>query len=149
MKLKSSMEVVTGSPKETLAFGRRLGEQVPDGAVICLQGELGAGKTTLIKGIASGVTGLDPEAINSPTFVYLNVYRGQRIFYHFDLYRLRDVDEFLGMGFEEYWGIAGVCCIEWSERIAGIIPADAIMIKLSHVNNQSRRIRIEGWDGCR
>ncbi len=138
------MEFVTGAPEETLAFGRQLGEQLPEHSVVCLHGELGAGKTTLIKGIAAGVTGLSPEAINSPTYVYLNVYQGKRTFYHFDLYRMRDIDEFLGMGFEEYWDAGGVSCLEWAERISSIIPAEAIVVQLSHVSDQSRRIRIQG-----
>ncbi len=138
------MKILTGLPEETVAFGRQLGEQLPDHSIVCLYGELGAGKTTLIKGIAAGVTGLDPDAINSPTYVYLNVYGGKRTLYHFDLYRLRDVEEFLGMGFEEYWDTGGVCCIEWAERIASIIPPDAITIQLSHIGAESRQIDVRG-----
>ncbi len=138
------MEFVTGAPEETLAFGRQLGEQLPDSAVVCFRGELGAGKTTLIKGVAAGVTGLDPDAVNSPTYVYLNIYRGVRTLYHFDLYRMRDADEFLGMGFEEYWDAGGVCCLEWSERIASIIPSGAIQVELFHVEDGARRIHIQG-----
>lgn len=138
------MEVITGTPEETLTFGRQLGERLPDRSVVCLYGELGAGKTTLIKGIAAGVTGLDPNTFNSPTYVYLNIYRGQRTMYHFDLYRLRDVEEFLSMGFEEYWDADGICCIEWAERIASIIPPDTISIELAHLGTQSRSMRIKG-----
>src|SRR5262245_49283906 len=100
LKLKNK---VTHSAEETFSFGYALGQTLPSHSVICLYGELAAGKTTLIKGIAAGAAGIDPAHVQSPTFTYLNIYEGRQKIYHFDLYRLKDVDEFLSMGFVEFF----------------------------------------------
>lgn len=105
-------------------------------------GDLGAGKTTFIKGLAAAVAGCSPEDVNSPTYVYLNIYEGPQTVYHFDLYRLRDVDEFLGMGFDEYLFAGGVCCLEWSERIESLLPANCIRVVMKNTGNHSREITI-------
>lgn len=129
--------------EETIAFGKKLAEGLTPGAILCFFGELGAGKTTLIKGIVSGLTGVAPEEVSSPTFVYLNIYGGKIPVYHFDLYRLHGVDEFLGMGFEEYLFSDGVCCIEWSEKIVSILPESVHHLTLQHENKNSRKIIYE------
>ncbi len=133
------MKRLTHSVDETIALGKRLGETLASGAVLCLHGDLGAGKTHLIKGIVHGATQVPPEEVCSPTFVYLGIYRGAKTVYHFDLYRLGDEDEFLSMGFDEYFG-SGICCIEWPERIAGILPAGAIHVTLEHRGEQLRQL---------
>jgi tRNA threonylcarbamoyladenosine biosynthesis protein TsaE len=112
-------------------------------SVISLFGELAAGKTTFIKGLVSGASQIDPSHIQSPTFTYLHIYEGQKTVYHFDLYRLRDIDEFLSMGFDEYFESNGICCMEWSERIAPYLPSDRVSILLEHVDQNSRSITIE------
>ncbi len=122
-----------------MAFGASLGASLKPNTVLCLFGELGAGKTTFVKGIARGVAGVPSEEVVSPTFVYLNVYGNV---YHFDLYRLHDCDEFLSLGFEEYFFAGGICCIEWSERIAPIVPEKAVKVTLSHLTEESREIII-------
>jgi len=135
---------ITDSPEETLAFGQALGKKLVPDTVLALTGELGAGKTLLIKGIVWGATGIAPEEVNSPTFVYLNIYgqETQKPVYHFDLYRLRNPDEFLSLGFEEYFLAQGLCCIEWSERIKSILPPNHLTIALSHAGDKSRLIEI-------
>ncbi len=141
---------VTLSAEETLAWGVELGKNFHPNQVVCFFGELGAGKTTLIKGIAHGATGIPFEQVCSPTFTYLHIYE-ERLF-HFDLYRLQGVDEFLSLGFEEYFFAGGISCIEWSERIAPLLPSDAIHIKLSHREEHGREIEISGCeipDYCR
>ncbi len=130
---------ITRRAEETVAFGALLGKNLEPNAVVCLFGELGAGKTTFVKGLVQGRTSVAPEHVVSPTFVYLNIYD---TVYHFDLYRLHDADEFLSMGFDEYFYLGGICCIEWSERIAPIIPEGAIHVTLSHLTEGSREITV-------
>ncbi len=131
------------SAKQTTDIGYQLGQQLSKGSIICLFGELGAGKTTFIKGLAAGAAGIDIELINSPTYVYLNIYNGHKTIYHFDLYRLKDADEFLSMGFDEMLFADGVCCIEWSERIASLLPSTCLRIFLQHAGENKRLLRIE------
>ncbi|OJU79910.1 MAG: tRNA (adenosine(37)-N6)-threonylcarbamoyltransferase complex ATPase subunit type 1 TsaE [Chlamydia sp. 32-24] len=130
---------ISHSPLETIAFGKKLGESLKPNSIVCFYGDLGAGKTTLIKGIVQGVTGKN-YYVNSPTFVYLNIYDGIKSVFHFDLYRIQNEDEFVGMGFEEYFFSSGVCCIEWSERIVNIIPSNAVKIEMQHLDESSRQI---------
>lgn len=130
------------SREEAIAFGRKLGSQLEPNAVLCFFGDLGAGKTTLIKGIVHGLTGLSPEEVTSPTFTYLNIYGNNPPVFHFDLYRLSGLDEFLSLGFEEYLFAGGVACIEWSEKIAPILPNHAIKLFLFHESETTRRVEI-------
>ncbi len=137
-----SYEFLTHSAAETIDAGTEIAKKLGHRNVICLFGDLGAGKTTLIKGIQAyfAPNTAEKNPANSPTFVYLNIYEGQIPIYHFDLYRLRDADEFLGMGFDEYLFMEGVCCIEWSERITALIPSDCVRITLTHSGGDTRRI---------
>lgn len=140
------MKCISRSDAETVALGMRLGEQLPPNSVICFRGDLGAGKTTFIKGVVAGATGIPCEQVNSPTFVYLNIYEGTKNVYHFDLYRLRDADEFLSMGFEEMFFSGGLCCIEWSERIIPLLPPNRIDVVMTHVSENVRSIEIENTE---
>lgn len=130
------------SAEETYHFGYHLGKQLTPNTVLCFFGDLAAGKTTFIKGVAAGAAQIDPDFVQSPTFTYLNIYEGQTSVYHFDLYRLKDIDEFLSMGFDEYFDAQGICCIEWSERISAYLPANSIHISLFHDGEGRRRIII-------
>lgn len=136
-------QVLSHSAAETFEQGRKLGEILPVPSVVSFFGELGAGKTTFIKGLVCGAAQIDPSAVQSPTFTYLHLYEGQKKVYHFDLYRLRDIDEFLSMGFDEYFDAEGICCIEWSERIESYLPSDRVTVTLEHVKNDHRLITIE------
>jgi tRNA threonylcarbamoyladenosine biosynthesis protein TsaE len=134
--------------EETISLGRKLGGQFPPNTVVCLFGDLGAGKTTLVKGIVEGVTGdIGGDEVCSPTFIYLNVYDGEIPVYHFDLYRMHGPEDFIGMGFDEYFDAGGVTCMEWSERIEDILPARRINITLKHSGEGCRTIEVEGV-GC-
>lgn len=153
-------QYISHSAEETIALGLALGKRLPRNSVVCFHGDLGAGKTTFIKGVVAGVTGDSRELVNSPTFVYLNIYEGKAIglisadspaaikpivgknVYHFDLYRLRDAEDFLSMGFEEMFSLGGVCCIEWSERIAPLLPLDRIDVVMTHEGENRRKIAI-------
>lgn len=133
----------TFSDQETIILGQEMGKELPPNSVVCFYGDLGAGKTTFIKGLASAAAQCPSSIVNSPTFVYLNIYQGPKTVYHFDLYRLKDVDEFLSMGFDDYFFAGGICCIEWSERIEPILPANCVKITLIHQGEQTRGVRIE------
>lgn len=128
-----------------MALGAELGKSLKPGSVICFEGELGAGKTTFVKGLVQGMSGVAAEKVVSPTFVYLNSYGDV---HHFDLYRLSGVDEFFSLGFEEFLRGEGMCCIEWSERIASIIPPEAIKVSLAHKTEGSREISISEYEVC-
>jgi len=141
-KIQAASEVLTCSSEETFHFGVLLGNQLSCGAVIAFFGDLGAGKTTLIKGIAKGAACIDPREVSSPTFNYLNIYSGSKTIYHFDLYRLNTEKDFLALGFEEYFEAGGICCLEWSEKIASILPKDVLNIYFSHIDENKRKIAV-------
>lgn len=132
----------SSSADETTSRGCAFGTTLAPQSVVCFFGELGAGKTTFIKGLVAGATGVDAEQVSSPTFTYLNIYKGRKTVYHFDFYRLRDADEFLSMGFDDYLFADGICCIEWSEKIESILPGNCIKICLKHVDENSRVIEL-------
>ena len=120
----------------------KLGKRLQPNSILCFFGDLGAGKTTFIQGLTAGVLGAPTEEVNSPTFTYLNIYRGNSTLYHFDLYRLRDADEFLSMGFDETFDAGGITCIEWAEKISSIIPEGTIYVKMTHLGGDQRNIEI-------
>lgn len=129
----------TKDEEETLQLGRLLGAALPRETLVCLFGELGAGKTTLTKGIVSAATGTPQQEISSPTFTYLNIYSGEKNVYHFDLYRLDDPEGFFDMGFDEYFQADGICCMEWSERLGDELPRNRFEIHLAHGARESER----------
>ena len=111
----------TNSPEETFALARQLGEQAGPGTVYTLTGDLGVGKTVFAQGLASGL-GIE-EAINSPTFTIVQVYdEGRLPFYHFDVYRIGDIEEMDEIGYEDYFYVDGVCLVEWAELIEELLP---------------------------
>lgn len=133
---------ITRSVEETLDYSRAFGAGLKSGTVVCFFGDLGAGKTTFIKGVVQGAAGCSMEKVTSPTFTYLNIYQGKTTIYHFDLYRLRDADEFLAMGFEDYLFADGICCVEWSEKIEQLLPVHVIEVRISHLGEGERVIEI-------
>jgi len=136
------MRVKTYSPEETLGWGRECGKTLPLGSVVALFGDLGAGKTTLIKGIAQGAAGIPLREVLSPTFTYLNIYHGKKTLYHFDLYRLKDPRDFLHLGFDEHFTLEGISLIEWPEKILDLLPPDTLKISLYHLADTERLIEI-------
>lgn len=135
--------IISLSEEETVACGKELAQRVGPNAIICLFGDLGAGKTTFIKGVVSGLTEASPEQVCSPTYAYLNIYEGKCPVYHFDLYRLQDHEAFLSLGFEEYLFSGGVCCIEWSERIDAILPPGRFHVTIEHAGEARRNINCQ------
>ena len=125
--------------QETRKFGMKLGAGAKAGDVIALIGDLGTGKTTLTKYIAEGL-GIT-EYIKSPTFNIIKEYRSGRLpLFHFDVYRIADVDEMFEIGYEEYFFGDGVCVIEWADIVEEIIPEDALTIRISMGGSENERI---------
>jgi len=122
----------------TSALGAALAEALPDGSLVALCGTLGSGKTRLVQAIAEA-SGVDRRDVVSPTFVLVHEYRGRRPVYHLDAYRLRDEDEFLDLGPEEYFDTAGLTLVEWADRVGGCLPAERIEIHIEVTGPHSRR----------
>ncbi len=122
-------EIETGTPEETFDLGFKLGQEAEAGQVYCLEGDLGVGKTVFAQGFAKGL-GI-AEAVNSPTFTILQSYEEGRLpFYHFDVYRIADVEEMDEIGYEDCFYGDGVSLVEWPGRIREIIPENAVWISI-------------------
>lgn len=131
---------ITQSAAETIELGRALARRLKSGDVVAFFGELGSGKTTMIKGIAAGL-GVT-ETVRSPSFVIVTEYRGRVPVYHIDLYRLEGLSALDGVGLEDYLGGDGVCLVEWAERAEGSIPKSAICVRLAAVE-AGRAVSVE------
>ena len=138
------MEYITKSPSETEAVGAALARVLQPGAIIAYRGDLGAGKTAFTRGLAKGL-GVK-ENVTSPTFTIVNEYlSGSMPLFHFDMYRLGSEDELFDIGWEDYLERGGVCAVEWSENVWGAME-DAIVITISRLDEDTRKIEIEGGD---
>ena len=137
--------IATSSAEETLAFGERLGASFKNELyIVTLQGELGAGKTLLTKGIAKGLEVPDWYYLNSPTFTLINEYQGRLPLYHFDLYRLGDVDELFELGFDDYLDGPGVLVIEWPEKALSLLPPENVInIRIEIVDSEKRLLHVD------
>jgi tRNA threonylcarbamoyladenosine biosynthesis protein TsaE len=136
----STTELVTRSPEETEAAGERLGRALGSGDVVALTGDLGAGKTCFIRGLARG---LDvPQPVSSPTFVLVNQYAGRVPVYHLDAYRTESLTEVLDLGFDEYVSGGGVTVIEWADKLHPLVPADAVWVHIAGLGDEPRTISI-------
>ncbi|MGD0090373.1 MAG: tRNA (adenosine(37)-N6)-threonylcarbamoyltransferase complex ATPase subunit type 1 TsaE [Planctomycetota bacterium] len=148
MQVKDTDAIETRSAAETEALAERLARVLPGGMLIALQGELGAGKTVFVRGVARGLGVPADVMVNSPTYVLQHIYRGGRLtLYHLDLYRLLcGAEEFEDSGLRECLDdCTGLVCVEWPERLADFQwPADRIVVQLEHLNPQRRRIVIRG-----
>ena len=125
----------------TAALGAALAEVLPDGSVVALCGTLGAGKTRLVQAIAEA-SGVDRRDVLSPTFVLIHEYQGRRPIYHLDAYRVRDEDEFLELGPEEYFEGDGLALVEWADRVEGCLPPERIEIRVEVTGPHSRRFDV-------
>ena len=138
------MEWITHSPAETEALGARLADALDAGRVVAFTGDLGAGKTAFVSGMARSL-GVE-ERVTSPTFTIVNEYEGGRLpLFHFDMYRLGDADELFHIGWEDYLARGGICAVEWSENVAEAIEPDAVRVSIVRGDGDSdRMITIEG-----
>lgn len=135
-------EKISSSEKETEAIAQEFAADVKPGDVVCLFGDLGAGKTQFVKGFVKAF-GLTGNEVNSPTFTIINEYDGTLPIFHFDCYRLEHEEEALEIGAEEYFYGNGVCIIEWPERILGILPDSRKEIRLKHIAKNRREIILQ------
>ena len=139
-----SQRFITNSPEETEALGARLARALEPGAVVAFTGDLGAGKTAFVRGLARGL-GVRVR-VTSPTFTIVNEYEGGRLpLFHFDLYRLGSADELFDIGWEDYLAQGGVCAVEWSERMEELLEPGTIRVDLRRGEDEDRRvITVEG-----
>jgi len=142
-----SIRITTNSAVETIELGQKIGHALKGGEVIALIGNLGTGKTHLIKGISLGLQADDSDQVSSPTFVLVNEYFGREgliHIYHIDAYRMESVAEFQALGFDEYCRPDSVVLVEWADKV---MPAlndyDCITVRLGHISANQRRITIQ------
>ena len=138
------LKVISASPEETEALGKRIASVLKGREMIALFGDLGAGKTAFTRGLCAGLGVSD--GVSSPTFAIVNAYRGRFPVYHFDMYRITDADDLFATGFYDYLG-TGVIVIEWSENIESELEPDCIRIRIKKSDAENERIfEIEGLD---
>jgi len=130
---------------DTARLGAALAEWLPKGTTVALCGTLGAGKTRLVQAVAEA-SGVDRRQVLSPTFVLIQEYQGRRPIYHIDAYRLRDADEFLDLGPEEYFDGEGLVLIEWADRVESCLPPQRVEVHIEVTGPRSRRFTIFGTD---
>lgn len=133
--MKSSFEV--HSVEETWAVAREFAKTLKPGDVVCLEGDLGAGKTTFTQGLAAAL-GV-PGRVNSPTFCIVQEHRGQVLLVHMDLYRLHGVDDVIAIGWEDYLAEGAILVVEWPERAGSLVPASAKRIIFRHLDGEENR----------
>ena len=142
------MIIRTENPEETFALGQKIGRAATPGQVYTLTGDLGVGKTVFTQGVASGLGITEP--VISPTFTIVQVYEEGRLpFYHFDVYRIGDIEEMEEIGYDDYFFGEGICLIEWADLIEEILPENRISITIEKDLSRGfdyRRITIEGLE---
>ncbi len=137
---------VSENERETEALGARLAKAIPGGAVVAMYGELGAGKTAFVRGMAEGL-GLNCR-VSSPTFTIVNEYLGERELIHFDLYRISGEDELFEIGWEDYLSRGAICAVEWSENVPGAFYGDEIAVRIRKTGETRSEIEIGGIELC-
>ena len=145
MPTDKTVTITSHTPRQTEEIGSLLGSMLAKGDIIALCGELGTGKTTLVRGMARGI-GLEEGEVASPSFTLVNEYEGPLRLFHIDLYRLADEKELIAIDYEEYLTADGVVVIEWADRLPQAIPADSLWITLRYLGTERREIvlRAEG-----
>lgn len=133
----------TASEDETLALGERLARQLPSRQVVLLIGQLGAGKTTLAKGVVKGLGAASPEEVSSPTFTLIHEYGREGRVFHVDLYRLEEARELATLGLEDLFEREAVILIEWGERFPQILPAERTEVRITVAEDDTREIDIQ------
>lgn len=135
------MEFLSRNETETENAGAIFAQSIPNGTVVAMYGDLGAGKTAFVRGMARGM-GIDAR-VNSPTFTIVNEYIGERQLFHFDMYRLGSSDELFDIGWEDYLSRGGVCAVEWTENVEDALEGDEIVVRIEKISDTERRITIE------
>ncbi|MCC7176099.1 MAG: tRNA (adenosine(37)-N6)-threonylcarbamoyltransferase complex ATPase subunit type 1 TsaE [Bryobacterales bacterium] len=140
----SARAVETGSEEETIALGREIGRSLGRRAVVLLTGELGAGKTTLAKGIIQGLGAASADDVTSPTFTLIHEFGGDTKVYHIDLYRIERLSEALSLGLEELLDRDAVVLVEWGERFPALWPASRVEVRLAARDDETRIVTVTG-----
>lgn len=141
-----TLTLTTSSPDETRELGYKLGELCKPGDWIGLTGELGAGKTCLVTGLARGLGVPEGHQVTSPTFIIHQIYPGRLELHHMDLYRIHEPAELLELGYQELLEGEGVCAVEWCEQVPGAIPDSGVVFKLIIEDENSRSVEITKID---
>ena len=139
-------EFISHSQLETEEIGQKLAEKLPGGSAVAMYGDLGAGKTAFVRGMAKGM-GLSCR-VSSPTFTIVNEYLGERELIHFDMYRLSSADELFDIGWEDYLSRGAVCAVEWSENVQDAFFGDEVVVRIEKLNDTDRKLTIEGAELC-
>ena len=134
------MEFISRNEADTENAGAVFAKSIPNGTVVAMYGDLGAGKTAFVRGMAKGM-GIDAR-VNSPTFTIVNEYIGERQLFHFDMYRLGSSDELFDIGWEDYLSRGGVCAVEWTENVEDALEGDEIVVRIEKISDTERRITI-------
>ena len=142
----NKQEIISQSVENTFEIGKKIGQALEGGMIVCLTGNLGSGKTTLIKGIAAGAGASNPQKnVNSPTFVLVNEYEGRFHIFHIDAYRINTIEEFRLIGFEDFIGPESVVLIEWADKVEKALEGfEKVHIEMSHNGPSSRIVKITG-----
>ena len=133
------LELTSSTPLETERIGSLLGQRLIPGDVVALAGELGSGKTVLVRGIAQGM-GVDMRGVASPSFTLINEYTGTVPLFHIDLYRLEGENDLYEIGYDEYVGGGGVAVIEWADKVPNMVPKEALWIVLRYIEAERRQL---------
>ena len=135
------MEILTHTVDETELAGQALAKTLVSGTVVALYGDLGAGKTAFVRGIAKGLN--SQSRVTSPTFTIVNEYSGELELFHFDMYRLGSSEELFDIGWEDYLGRGGVCVVEWSENVSDAFDGNEIKVTIDKLSDTDRKITLE------
>jgi tRNA threonylcarbamoyladenosine biosynthesis protein TsaE len=138
-------EIVSTSATETFTFGQCLGRLLQPGDLVALTGDLGAGKTCCIQGIAAGLEVAEQSVVTSPTYTLIHEYQGRLPLYHFDVYRLAQADDLYDLGYEEYFYGWGVTVIEWADRITEFLPEQRLAVHVALRPDLSRAIQLQAY----
>ncbi|MGI5978175.1 MAG: tRNA (adenosine(37)-N6)-threonylcarbamoyltransferase complex ATPase subunit type 1 TsaE [Oscillospiraceae bacterium] len=135
------MEYTTHSEAETETLGETLAASLRPGSVVALYGDLGAGKTAFVRGMARGLK--SPNRVTSPTFTIVNEYEGEIPLFHFDMYRLGGSDELFGIGWDDYLARGGVCVVEWSENVEDVFDGTEYRVSIDKLSENDRKVTVE------
>jgi len=139
--MRRVINYISKEEHRTREIGADLSQYLNEGDIVCLFGDLGAGKTSFVKGVASGLK-INPSKVNSPSYVLMNIYEGAFSLFHFDLYRLEEMQEISTIGYDEFLYGNGISMIEWADRLGDQLPLDYISVTISHRKEGGRNIKI-------
>lgn len=141
IETRTDTEKTIRSYDETVDSGKQLADILKNRDVVVLSGVLGAGKTSLIKGLAAGL-GIEPDAVKSPSYTLVNEYRGRMPLYHLDLYRMKDTSELINIGWDDYLLRDGIVVVEWGEKAGPFLPSERVEIIITIKSENVRHLSI-------